>query len=105
MKTPSTLASPPRRREQPLSSTRPDAPAPLARSRAYRLACAGATDAGLARRRNEDRFAVLPEAGLFMVADGVGGAAAGEIASEMAVDRVFEALVDADATWPSGMLL
>ena len=47
--------------------------------------CAARTDAGLLRPGNEDRFAMHSERGIFIVADGMGGHAAGEVASEMAV--------------------
>lgn len=45
-----------------------------------RLLTAGATDIGI-RRNNEDAYLVTPELGLFALADGMGGAASGEIAS------------------------
>jgi serine/threonine protein phosphatase PrpC len=53
----------------------------------------GATDRGLRRERNEDAFAVLPLAGegggmLLAVADGVGGARGGEVASQLAIDTL-----------------
>jgi PPM family protein phosphatase len=51
---------------------------------------AGQTDVGRKRSHNEDNFAILPEYGLFMVADGLGGHAFGEIASQMAVDTLHE---------------
>jgi serine/threonine protein phosphatase PrpC len=51
---------------------------------------AGQTDVGRKRSHNEDSFAILPEYGLFMVADGMGGHAFGEIASQMAVDTLHE---------------
>lgn len=50
----------------------------------------GQTDVGRKRAHNEDNFAILPEYGLFMVADGLGGHALGEIASRMAVDTLHE---------------
>ena len=66
---------------------------------------AGATRAGPHRTHNEDRFAVLPKLGLFMVADGVGGQAGGEVASHLAVDTVQEFFEcgDPEATWPFGV--
>jgi serine/threonine protein phosphatase PrpC len=57
------------------------------------------TDRGLNPKRtaNEDRLLALPERGLFVVADGVGGRRGGQIASQTAVD-VFEATFAAPAT-------
>jgi PPM family protein phosphatase len=51
------------------------------------------TDRGLNPRRtaNEDRLLVLPEHGLFLVADGVGGHRGGQVASQTAVDVFTEA--------------
>ncbi len=61
----------------------------------------GETDTGQVREHNEDSFAVLPHLGLFMVADGIGGAAAGEIASRTAVEQVQWAVEDGETTWTS----
>ncbi len=58
---------------------------------------AGKTDAGRKRRRNEDSFVVEPP--LFAVADGMGGAQAGEVASRLAA-AAFREFHEADALEP-----
>lgn len=50
-----------------------------------------ATDVGLQRKNNEDSCIVVEEAGLCVVADGMGGHLGGEIASNIAIETVSEA--------------
>jgi len=85
------------------------------RSKPVRVEVFGKTDLGRTRDHNEDRFLVAdltrktaslqpdvrqhdigPRGTLFVVADGMGGAAAGELASEMATDTIYSHLV---TTW------
>src|SRR5215469_12694179 len=51
-----------------------------------------ATDCGLVRARNEDRYWIDEERGAFLVVDGVGGHAAGDLAAEVAVSEIRESL-------------
>ena len=51
---------------------------------------AGATDPGRVRKNNEDNFAVDPELGLLLVADGMGGHNSGEVASDIASKTIVE---------------
>ena len=63
----------------------------------------GLTHVGRQRQHNEDAFLVEKTAKLFLVADGMGGHAAGEIASRIAVDSINEFIVhtkEDDGTWP-----
>lgn len=52
------------------------------------LTCAARTDPGRRRENNEDSFCIREDLGLFLVADGMGGHVAGEIASQLVVEAV-----------------
>ena len=52
----------------------------------------GVSDPGCVRGNNEDYFLLLPSAGLYVVADGMGGAQAGEHASRLAVETVRDVI-------------
>lgn len=60
------------------------------------------TDVGLVRTNNEDNFLADPARGLAVVADGMGGHAAGEVASKITVDTISESLKAPDSIWPFG---
>jgi serine/threonine protein phosphatase PrpC len=57
-----------------------------------------ATDTGRLRERNEDRCFVDAERGVFLVVDGLGGQAAGELAAETAVQAIRESLAEVAGT-------
>lgn len=72
-------------------------------AKAMNIIAVGLTDVGLQREHNEDCFRILDEYGLYLVADGMGGHQAGDVASRMAVDAMeafFAATEKEDATWP-----
>lgn len=74
---------------------------------ALKIQYAGDTDVGEKRDHNEDTLCLAPEQNLYMVADGMGGHASGEVASQMAVDTIKEffeeTAEDEELTWPYRM--
>lgn len=61
----------------------------------------GLTDPGKMRSNNEDNYSLVPEIGLAVLADGMGGHLAGEVASGIAVDIVARKLTEVFAELPA----
>jgi protein phosphatase len=67
---------------------------------------AAKTDVGMKRTHNEDYFSLIEDEQLFLVADGMGGHASGEVASKMAAETIgefYQRTKDEEATWPYKM--
>ncbi len=67
-------------------------------------ACA-LSDKGCVRANNEDYSRIDPEMGLYVLADGMGGAKAGERASRLAVDTVSESILKAQSKDSQALLV
>ncbi|MEW5854947.1 MAG: Stp1/IreP family PP2C-type Ser/Thr phosphatase [Myxococcota bacterium] len=69
-----------------------------------KVTAVGQTNVGMKRTHNEDTFLLVEDQSLFVVADGMGGHACGEVASQMAVEnlaRFFkETSENEEITWP-----
>ena len=61
----------------------------------------GLTDAGRVRTSNQDAFAIDNELGLWVIADGMGGHAGGNIASELAITSIMNHVCTSYQPWPS----
>jgi PPM family protein phosphatase len=68
------------------------------------IACGGLTDVGRVRTNNEDCFRIVKPLNLYVLADGMGGEAHGEVASALAVETVVKHCLDAEAN-PAAQIL
>ncbi|NUP06625.1 MAG: serine/threonine-protein phosphatase [Polyangiaceae bacterium] len=76
----------------------------MGRATSIRAIAAGISDVGRQREHNEDSYAIDDEHGLFVVADGMGGHSAGDVASKLATSTIsdfFRTLAGEDVTWPT----
>ena len=64
----------------------------------------GQSDCGCVRPNNEDSFLIAPDIGLYVVADGMGGAAGGEVASRLAVEAIEQVVRSATDRAPEVLI-
>jgi protein phosphatase len=74
-------------------------------SESARFHGAARTDVGRKRKHNEDTVLCRPDLGLFLVADGMGGHSAGDVASALAADSIERFFEATDVLWDPGNAL
>ena len=62
----------------------------------HKIISYGKSDIGLKRSNNEDAFVLEPDLGFFALADGMGGAASGELASQIFIETVLKVFSKVD---------
>lgn len=67
----------------------------------YKLSAFGLSDIGLVRQNNEDYWSELPKLNFFILADGMGGHRAGEVAAKEAVEAVCKVIENAFSIEPN----
>lgn len=70
----------------------------------FKIACFGKSDVGLRRTNNEDSFVIERKLGVAVLADGMGGAAAGELASRLFTSAALEVFSSTGLTAGSDIL-
>jgi protein phosphatase len=84
----------------------PEAPAGVnEQSMSLTVQVAGKSNVGCVRTNNEDNFGYDARYGIFVVCDGMGGQAAGEVASKMGVDSMLDYFRSSNGRWPKGQHL
>jgi serine/threonine protein phosphatase PrpC len=92
---PATAVTPPDEPPPPIAAMPPREPGIIGK---LMIEAFGASNVGCVRTNNEDYFLVAPTLGQYVVADGMGGAQAGEHASKLAVETVHDLLQDLGTT-------